>query len=114
MLLDDPLSAVDARVGRVLFGECIGPGGLMQVRRSLAGASGLNLINLLLPGNARVRRVFFGEYSGLAVCVSHLFIITQNCMVRLAWRSTDMGWQTTVSALYSPRWQNCYACEPVA
>lgn len=33
VLLDDPLSAVDPRVGRVLFDECIGPSGL------LAGAS---------------------------------------------------------------------------
>ncbi len=31
MLLDDPLSAVDARVGRTLFHECIGPEGLMKV-----------------------------------------------------------------------------------
>ena len=29
-LLDDPLSAVDPRVGRILFKECIGPGGLMD------------------------------------------------------------------------------------
>ena len=29
-LLDDPLSAVDPRVGRTLFGECIGNTGLMQ------------------------------------------------------------------------------------
>lgn len=29
-LLDDPLSAVDPRVGRILFGQCIGPGGVMQ------------------------------------------------------------------------------------
>ncbi len=28
-LLDDPLSAVDPRVGRVLFDKCIGPAGLM-------------------------------------------------------------------------------------
>jgi ABC-type bacteriocin/lantibiotic exporter with double-glycine peptidase domain len=28
-LLDDPLSAVDPRVGRVLFEKCIGPGGLL-------------------------------------------------------------------------------------
>ena len=31
MLLDDPLSAVDPRVGRVLFKECLGPQGIMQV-----------------------------------------------------------------------------------
>jgi len=29
-LLDDPLSAVDPRVGRILFQRCIGPGGLMD------------------------------------------------------------------------------------
>ena len=29
-LLDDPLSAVDPRVGRVLFQQCIGPAGLLQ------------------------------------------------------------------------------------
>jgi len=29
-LLDDPLSAVDPRVGRILFGQCIGPQGIMQ------------------------------------------------------------------------------------
>ena len=29
-LLDDPLSAVDPRVGRTLFDKCIGPSGLMQ------------------------------------------------------------------------------------
>ncbi|BDA43779.1 probable cystic fibrosis transmembrane conductance regulator [Coccomyxa sp. Obi] len=29
-LLDDPLSAVDPRVGRILFKQCIGPGGIMQ------------------------------------------------------------------------------------
>lgn len=29
-LLDDPLSAVDPRVGRTLFQRCIGPGGLMD------------------------------------------------------------------------------------
>lgn len=28
-LLDDPLSAVDPRVGRVLFNQCIGPQGIM-------------------------------------------------------------------------------------
>lgn len=28
-LLDDPLSAVDSRVGRVLFDKCIGPTGLL-------------------------------------------------------------------------------------
>ena len=31
MLLDDPLSAVDPRVGRTLFRECLGPQGIMQV-----------------------------------------------------------------------------------
>ena len=31
MLLDDPLSAVDPRVGRILFRECLGPQGIMQV-----------------------------------------------------------------------------------
>lgn len=31
-LLDDPLSAVDARVARVLFDECLGPNGIMKVR----------------------------------------------------------------------------------
>lgn len=31
-LLDDPLSAVDARVARVLFDECLGPSGIMTVR----------------------------------------------------------------------------------
>ena len=31
MLLDDPLSAVDPRVGRTLFQECLGPQGIMQV-----------------------------------------------------------------------------------
>ena len=29
-LLDDPLSAVDPRVGRILFSQCIGPQGIMQ------------------------------------------------------------------------------------
>lgn len=33
-LLDDPLSAVDPRVGRTLFAQCIGPEGVMRVRRS--------------------------------------------------------------------------------
>ncbi len=31
-LLDDPLSAVDPRVGRTLFDKCLGPGGIMQAR----------------------------------------------------------------------------------
>ena len=31
-LLDDPLSAVDPRVGRILFDKCLGPKGTMQVR----------------------------------------------------------------------------------
>ncbi len=30
-LLDDPLSAVDPRVGRTLFRECIGPKGILKV-----------------------------------------------------------------------------------
>ena len=30
-LLDDPLSAVDPRVGRILFDKCLGPKGIMQV-----------------------------------------------------------------------------------
>ena len=30
-LLDDPLSAVDPRVGRILFDKCLGPGGMMEV-----------------------------------------------------------------------------------
>ena len=34
MLLDDPLSAVDPRVGRVLFRECLGPQGIMKVAPS--------------------------------------------------------------------------------
>lgn len=29
-LLDDPLSAVDPRVGQVLFDKCIGPTGLLK------------------------------------------------------------------------------------
>ena len=33
-LLDDPLSAVDPRVGRTLFAQCIGPEGVMRVRRT--------------------------------------------------------------------------------
>ena len=32
VLLDDPLSAVDAKVGRVLFEKCIGPDGVMKGR----------------------------------------------------------------------------------
>ena len=32
-LLDDPLSAVDPRVGRTLFDKALGPSGLMQVWR---------------------------------------------------------------------------------
>lgn len=35
MLLDDPLSAVDPRVGRILFNECLGPQGIMQVPLAL-------------------------------------------------------------------------------
>ena len=31
MLLDDPLSAVDPRIGRILFQECLGPQGIMKV-----------------------------------------------------------------------------------
>ena len=30
-LLDDPLSAVDPQVGRILFDKCMGPNGIMQV-----------------------------------------------------------------------------------
>ena len=30
-LLDDPLSAVDPRVGRILFNKCLGPDGIMKV-----------------------------------------------------------------------------------
>lgn len=30
-LLDDPLSAVDPRVGRILFNRCLGPDGIMKV-----------------------------------------------------------------------------------
>lgn len=30
-LLDDPLSAVDPRVARILFEKCLGPQGIMQV-----------------------------------------------------------------------------------
>ena len=30
ILLDDPLSAVDPRVGRIIFERCIGPKGAMQ------------------------------------------------------------------------------------
>jgi ATP-binding cassette subfamily C (CFTR/MRP) protein 4 len=29
-LMDDPLSAVDPRVGQVLFDQCIGPTGLLK------------------------------------------------------------------------------------
>lgn len=38
-LLDDPLSAVDPRVGRVLFQQCIGPGGLMAGARRAVQSS---------------------------------------------------------------------------
>lgn len=31
-LLDDPLSAVDPRVGRILFDKCIGPKGILAGR----------------------------------------------------------------------------------
>ena len=40
-LLDDPLSAVDARVARVLFDECLGPNGIMKVRAWVRAAAGL-------------------------------------------------------------------------
>ncbi|KAL6765994.1 hypothetical protein V8C86DRAFT_2453065 [Haematococcus lacustris] len=35
-LLDDPLSAVDPRVARLLFSDCLGPGGIMQVSGTLS------------------------------------------------------------------------------
>ena len=35
-LLDDPLSAVDPRVGRTLFDKCLGPAGIMQVAHAAA------------------------------------------------------------------------------
>lgn len=35
-LLDDPLSAVDARVAHTLFTQCIGPQGLLRCALSLA------------------------------------------------------------------------------
>ena len=40
-LLDDPLSAVDPRVGRILFSQCIGPQGIMQ--REDVGMTGSNV-----------------------------------------------------------------------
>ncbi|DBA68013.1 TPA: hypothetical protein ACH3X2_014044 [Trebouxia sp. C0005] len=44
MLLDDPLSAVDPRVGRILFQECLGPQGIMQTATvivvDIAGCNG--------------------------------------------------------------------------
>lgn len=43
MLLDDPLSAVDPRVGRILFQECIGPQGIMQVPLSLPACAATDL-----------------------------------------------------------------------
>ena len=36
-LLDDPLSAVDPRVGQVLFDKCIGPTGLLKGRFEVLG-----------------------------------------------------------------------------
>ena len=40
VLLDDPLSAVDPRVGRILFDACIGNGGLMAGGRGDGRAAG--------------------------------------------------------------------------
>ena len=37
-LLDDPLSAVDPRVGRILFDKCLGPNGIMQVIHTACAA----------------------------------------------------------------------------
>ena len=37
-LLDDPLSAVDPRVGRILFDKCMGPNGIMQVINAACAA----------------------------------------------------------------------------
>lgn len=39
-LLDDPLSAVDPRVGRVLFDKCIGPKGILAGAATGDGANG--------------------------------------------------------------------------
>lgn len=56
-LLDDPLSAVDPRVGRHLFSNCIGPDGLMKVRARKAeplgpGAKICDSMTMQTPVNA--------------------------------------------------------------
>ena len=52
-LLDDPLSAVDPRVGRTLFDRALGPGGLLQVR-----TAGWHFDRALGNGGLRISRPF--------------------------------------------------------
>ena len=48
-LLDDPLSAVDPRVGRILFDKCLGPNGIMQVIYAACMALGYSCFDASSP-----------------------------------------------------------------
>jgi ABC-type multidrug transport system fused ATPase/permease subunit len=44
VLLDDPLAAVDARVARAIFDNCIGPGGIMEGRTRVLVTHGIGVL----------------------------------------------------------------------
>ena len=58
-LLDDPLSAVDPRVGRILFDKCLGPGGMMEVSSFQQ--------TTLSPWESAISSVFIGGYQVLGL-----------------------------------------------
>lgn len=69
-LLDDPLSAVDPRVARILFERCLGPQGVMQVCNSHS----LTLLLFLLCLSLLV------DYGSFSTRVDRLSCTTYNDM----------------------------------
>lgn len=64
ILLDDPLSAVDPHVGKILFEQCIGPRGVMKGAIAAAGPCAFHLLHVHKLANIQLRVSLEGTRQG--------------------------------------------------